>query len=106
MRVLEKKSWYFSKIITISMIGNTIVCLFAGILYYLEADVNPQITSMLDALWWSFSTASTFGYGDIVPVNVLGKSLGILLMLIGVAIFSVYTALFSRAIVDDEVYMD
>ena len=64
------------------------------------------MTTYLDALWWSFATTSTVGYGDIVPVTTWGKILGILLMLIGVALFGIYTALFARAIIDDDVYME
>lgn len=91
--------------LTLSFFGNIVVFFFAYVLYWLEADVNPKINSFLDALWWSFSTTSTVGYGDIVPITFEGKIIGILLMLIGVAIFGIYTALFARAIIDDTVYM-
>lgn len=92
--------------LTLSFFGNTIVFLFATIIWLLEKDVNPKIANYMDALWWSFSTTSTVGYGDIVPVTILGKLFGIALMLIGVAIFAIYTALFARTIIDDENYMD
>ncbi len=92
--------------ITVSIFGNFIVFVFATIIYFLERDINPNITSYLDAVWWSFATTSTIGYGDVVPVSAAGKVFGILLMLIGVGIFGIYTALFARAIIDDEVYME
>lgn len=92
--------------LTLSFFGNTVVITFASMLYYLEHDVNPKIASFVDALWWSFATTSTVGYGDVVPVTVAGKLIGICLMLIGVAIFGIYTALFARAIIDDSVYME
>ncbi len=92
--------------LTLSFFGNTIVFLFATIIWLLEKDVNPKIANYMDALWWSFSTTSTVGYGDIVPVTIIGKLFGIALMLIGVAIFAIYTALFARTIIDDENYMD
>ncbi len=92
--------------LTLSFLGNTIVFLFATIIWFLEKDVNPKITNYMDAIWWSFSTTSTVGYGDIVPVTITGKIFGIALMLIGVAIFAIYTALFARTIIDDENYMD
>lgn len=52
----------------------------------------------MDALWWSFATATTTGYGDITPVTDAGKILSILLMLAGLGLFSMYTALFAEAI--------
>jgi voltage-gated potassium channel len=92
--------------LTLSFFGNTIVFFFAGIMYYIEKDVNPKMANFIDAVWWSFSTTSTVGYGDVVPITTLGKIIGILLMLIGVAIFAIYTALFARAIIDDKHYME
>jgi voltage-gated potassium channel len=35
----------------------------------------------LDALWWSIVTATTVGYGDTFPHNMLGKIAAIVLML-------------------------
>jgi len=92
--------------LTLSIFGNIVVFSFAGIVYHLEVGINPKINTFMDALWWSFSTTSTVGYGDIVPETFYGKLVGILLMLIGVAIFGIYTALFARAIIDDEIYME
>jgi voltage-gated potassium channel len=91
--------------VTISMFGNGTVFVFASIFYFIEKDINPKITNFVDALWWSFATTTTVGYGDIVPITITGKIIGIGLMLIGVAIFGIYTALFARAILDDDVYM-
>ena len=91
---------------TLSLFGNSVVFLFAGIIYFLERNVNEKMATFIDALWWSFSTTSTVGYGDVVPITVMGKLIGILLMLIGVAIFAIYTALFARAILDDKHYME
>lgn len=91
--------------ITLSFFGNLVVFIFASIVYSLEAGVNPKMQTFLDALWWSFSTTSTVGYGDITPITPAGKLIGICLMLIGVAIFGIYTALFARAIIDDDIYM-
>ena len=115
MKIFVNKSAHFVKIIyqlikspsfiTLSAIGNVMVTLFAGIMYFIEKDVNPNFQNFLDSLWWAFSTMTTIGYGDIVPISPLGKIIGIALMLIGVAFFSIYTALFARAILDDDIYM-
>jgi len=116
MKIFILKSLHFVRIIkklilsapflTISFIGNAIVFIFATIVFFLEKDLNPKIETFLDAIWWSFSTTTTIGYGDVVPITPAGKIVGIALMLIGVAIFAVYTALFSRAILDDDNYME
>lgn len=89
--------------IAITIIGNSII-LFASYLFYLiEGDINPAITQYLDAVWWAFATATTVGYGDIIPVTNIGKLLGIALMLIGTALFAIFTAIFAQTIMEDEI---
>ena len=64
----------------------------------IESNGNSKLHSFIDALWWGFSTATTTGYGDITPVTTQGKILGILLMLTGMALFAMFTALFAETI--------
>ncbi|MBT6325382.1 MAG: two pore domain potassium channel family protein, partial [Bdellovibrionales bacterium] len=87
----------------ITIFGNLIIMSFSFTFYWIEANLNNSINSILDAIWWGFSTATTVGYGDIIPVTSGGKILGIILMLIGTALFATYTALFARAILEDEI---
>jgi len=52
----------------------------------------------MDALWWGFATATTTGYGDITPVTITGKIISIILMLTGLALFGMFTALFAEVV--------
>lgn len=47
--------------------------------------------SIEDALWWSFVTFTTVGYGDILLKTNLGRSIAILLMVIGIGVIGVMT---------------
>ncbi|MGL5379146.1 potassium channel family protein [Clostridium sp.] len=47
--------------------------------------------SFNDALWWSFVTVTTVGYGDISPQTYLGRGIAILLMLVGIGFISMLT---------------
>ncbi len=82
----------------LTIMGNLLISLFSLIFYLLEKNENPGLHSFLDALWWGFSTATTTGYGDIIPHTHAGKILGILLMLSGTALFAMFTALFAETI--------
>ena len=82
----------------LTFLGNFTIIIFSSIFYLIEHSQNPKITQYIDALWWGFATATTTGYGDIVPVTFQGKVLGILLMLTGTAIFAMFTALFAETI--------
>ena len=53
-------------------------------------DANIQTPS--DAIWWSYVTITTVGYGDRFPTTNLGRIVGVLLMTAGVALFGVFTS--------------
>ena len=71
---------------------NIFVLVISTLFHLLESESNPQINGLLDSVWWAFATVTTVGYGDIVPVTVWGKILGIFLMLFGTAVFAIYIA--------------
>jgi len=48
-----------------------------------------------DAIWWSFVTITTVGYGDYFPVTHSGRIIAAILMTIGVGIFGVLTSYLS-----------
>ena len=43
-------------------------------------------------LWWAVQTVTTVGYGDVVPENVSGRIIAAILMLAGIGVLSVVTA--------------
>ncbi len=82
--------------IKLTLVGNSIIFIFSFVFHYLEGSINPKVASHLDAIWWSFATATTVGYGDITPVTTGGKILGICLMLTGTGLFATFTAFFAE----------
>lgn len=48
-----------------------------------------------NALWWSFVTITTVGYGDISPATPIGRILASLLMLVGIGFLSMLTGTIS-----------
>ena len=53
-----------------------------------------------DALWWAMQTVTTVGYGDVVPENVAGRLIGVVLMLQGIALLTVITASVTATLID------
>ena len=84
--------------IVLTFFGNSLIGIFSYVFYTLESGTNRKLESFIDALWWGFATATTTGYGDITPVTIQGKILGIVLMLTGLAFFGMFTALFAETI--------
>ncbi len=48
--------------------------------------------SFSDALWWSIVTATTVGYGDIVPLTSFGRFIAIFLMIFGIGFLGILTS--------------
>ena len=71
----------------------------ASFLFFLaEHQVNPNVTTVLDAGWWSLVTAATVGYGDIVPYTEAGRTVGVVVMLVGIGTFSALAGLIGSAL--------
>lgn len=61
----------------------------ATLLYSVEHAAQPeQFGTIPSALWWAFSTLTTVGYGDVVPVTAMGKTIASLVMLMGYCLFA------------------
>jgi len=50
-------------------------------------------------MWWAVETVTTVGYGDVVPQQTAGKIIAGLLMVGGLALLSVITALITSGFV-------
>lgn len=74
------------------------IVMTAGIaLYVLEEQINPNVNSLFDALYWSLVTISTVGYGDISPVTNEGKVISMLIIVSGIAMISFATSVIVSA---------
>lgn len=81
---------------------NLAVFLSSVVFYYIEKDINSNINTFFDAIWWSFATVTTVGYGDITPESIMGRMIGIALMIGGTGLFATYTAIFANAMLGFE----
>ncbi|HEY53062.1 MAG TPA: two pore domain potassium channel family protein, partial [Caldilineae bacterium] len=66
------------------------------ILYFEAPALDGNIQTVSDAFWWAFTTVSTVGYGDKYPVTNGGRFVGLSLMFVGIALFSVITGTFAQ----------
>ncbi len=64
-----------------------IIAIAASAFIYMQEKSNPsgQFQSLGDAMWWSFVTITTVGYGDKVPVTGTGRVIAVFLMLGAIA---------------------
>jgi voltage-gated potassium channel len=80
---------------TVYVTGTVVGLMMFGSLAVLQVErdaPNGNIHTIGDAVWWSFTTMTTVGYGDLAPTTGLGRLLAVGLMLSGIALLGVVTA--------------
>jgi voltage-gated potassium channel len=81
--------------VTTYVAGAVVGLLMFGSLAVLSVERDSpdgNIRTLGDALWWSFTTMTTVGYGDHAPTTGLGRVIAVGLMLSGIALLGVVTA--------------
>jgi voltage-gated potassium channel len=70
-------------------------------MYSVEHDAQPEVfQNAFSGIWWSVSTLLTVGYGDIYPITITGKILGILISFLGVGMVAIPTGIISAGFVE------
>lgn len=77
---------------SISVIAILLVIFSAIGILQVETDPNSNIKTAEDAIWWSYVTITTVGYGDKYPVTTEGRIIAAILMTAGVGLFGTFTA--------------
>lgn len=64
----------------------SIVFVYSGLIYQVEHSFNSKFGTFLDAVYFSVSTISTAGFGDITPLSETGRFLTVLMILTGIVL--------------------
>ncbi len=77
--------------------GATLLLMFIAAVAMLDAERGaPEASRVIktfgDAVWWSGTTVTTVGYGDMFPVTWVGRWVAFCLMLVGISMIGVVTA--------------
>tara|TARA_B100001287_G_scaffold87097_1_gene72916 strand:+ start:7343 stop:8050 length:708 start_codon:yes stop_codon:yes gene_type:complete len=68
-------------------------------IYYFENPSQPeQFKSVFHSLWWSVTTLTTVGYGDMYPITAGGKIFSTIIVFIGLGLVAVPTGLLASAL--------
>jgi len=106
MKTLGKKitHWYSLPAVQVALLTLSVVILSALAVHYFEhIRREANITSVWDAVWWAIVTMGTVGYGDKYPVSVGGRLVGIVLILSGVGLMSLFTATIASLFVEKKI---
>jgi voltage-gated potassium channel len=64
--------------------------------------LEPRAHTFGDGLWLAFTTATTVGYGDIVPSTHASRAFSVIVVLLGLAVLSLVTASVAAMFVETE----
>ena len=78
-----------------------LVLFTSALLYFVERDINPGMGSIPQAMWWSVVTLATLGYGDVVPITVLGKVLGTGVAVLGLGMFALPASILASGFTEE-----
>jgi voltage-gated potassium channel len=95
-RFIERSQLVYLVIITA---GVVLAAAFAVLAIEFRFEESP-VNGISDALWWSLSTVTTVGYGDVVPATPLGRIIGMLLMVVGIGVMAALISQVSAALVE------
>ena len=90
LRDLRKDSLFFCRnedIIVRATNLAVFIFVVTSIVYVSQNDINPKIASYIDALYFTITTLTTTGFGDITLEGPAGRLLAVGIMVVGVSLF-------------------
>lgn len=79
--------------LSVFLVAVITIVVFMGTLMYVVEGGEKGFTSIPQSIYWAIVTVTTVGYGDMVPVTILGKFISSIVMIIGYAIIAVPTGI-------------
>lgn len=88
-------------VITLSLVG-FVLLVASTVMYYAEHGAQPDVfASIPHAMWWGIVTLTTVGYGDVVPVTVLGRMMAGLFAVTALFLIAVPTAILGAGFMEE-----
>ncbi|MEL6208716.1 MAG: ion transporter [Pseudomonadota bacterium] len=98
LRLWKSLSHVRDELVAVLVAALILLYLSAAGIYFFEHHVQPEAFSSIPAsMWWAIVTLTTVGYGDVVPVTLGGRIFTGFVMLVGIGLISVPTALIASA---------
>jgi voltage-gated potassium channel len=74
----------------------------AAVMHVVEGRVQPdKLGTIPDAMWWAIVTLGTIGYGDVVPVTVIGKLVAAVSIFVGFVMIALPVGIIATAFADE-----
>ena len=85
-RVIEQKR---EELLTVVLVLLVLLLMASSLMFLAERNAQPdKFASIPGAMWWSIITLTTVGYGDVVPVTVVGRMIAGVIAILGIGLFA------------------
>lgn len=89
--VFKKKA---SQLISSMLVVAFLMLISAVLMYDAEHEAQPEVfENAFSGLWWAIVTVTTVGYGDVHPITVIGRVMGSIIAILGIALIAVPTGI-------------
>jgi len=79
-----------------------LIIISSSVIYFAEHGAQPKVfTSIPQTIWWSVTTLTTVGYGDMIPKTVIGKILTSIILLAGVALLALPAGIITAGFLEE-----
>jgi voltage-gated potassium channel len=79
-----------------------LIVIASCLVYFAEHQAQPdKFTSIPATVWWAVVTLTTVGYGDIIPITILGKTFASLILLAGVALLALPAGIITSGFLEE-----
>jgi voltage-gated potassium channel len=79
-----------------------LLVILSSLLFAVENQIQPDVfKSIPHAMWWGITTLTTVGYGDMVPITLLGRIIAASTMLIGIAMVAIPAGIIASGFMDE-----
>lgn len=92
-RLITRRGVLYSVALCLCILG------LGGVGFWL---LEPSARTLSDGMWLAFTTAATVGYGDIVPSTHASRIFSVVVVMLGLAVFSMVTASVAAMFVETE----
>lgn len=91
----------FNQLVLSFLLAITLVIISSSMVYFAEHLAQPKVFSSIPkTIWWSVVTLTTVGYGDMVPITILGKVFTSIILFAGVALFALPAGIITAGFLD------
>lgn len=77
-----------------------VIIIGSYLFFIIETGVNPEVPNYESAIWYALVSMTTTGYGDVVPITLAGRTIGVMLILTGMGYVSLVTATLAYSFID------